>query len=166
MHREVDIGSVLEVSPPSNDFEMDSGSRPRLFVAGGIGITPIMAMAYRAAGRAEPFQLHYVARSPEVMPFRAELLIEFGDRVVLYFDEGLSGHALPLADLLASHAERGPVYVCGPTAMIDEALLLAEQIGYAAGGLHVERFSEPAPRPSGDPPVMSMRRQSGLTLTP
>ena len=164
MHHEVGIGSILEASPPENDFELDSGSHPRLFVAGGIGIAAIIAMAHRTAARDEPFELHYVARSLEVMPFRSELLVDFGDRVVLYFDEGVAGRALALADLLACHAKRGPVYVCGPTAMIDEAVLLATQIGYPPGALHVERFSEPvAPRP-GDPRVKFMLPRSASTV--
>ena len=165
MHHEVGIGSILEVSPPRNDFEMDSGRQPRLFVADGIGITPIMAMAYRADARDEPFELHYVARSFEMMPFRSELLTEFGDRVVLYFDEGVAGRALPLAGLLACHAKRGPAYVCGPTAMIDEALLLATHIGYPEGAVHVKRSSEFVASRTADLGVELMLRRSGLTVT-
>lgn len=144
MHGSIRIGSALEMAGPQNGFPLDSGDAPRLFVAGGIGISPIMTMAYHAHVRNEPFCLHYVARSADLMPFRSELITAFGDRVFLYFDQGITERGLNLAQLLAEHAGRGPVYVCGPNGMIDAALRLASQLGLQDGTVRFERFSATA----------------------
>lgn len=165
MHESVRAGTTLEVAGPQNHFEMDRQGRPRLFIAGGIGITPLMAMAYRSAARNEAFALHYVARSPELMPFRSELITAFGDRVFLYSDQGHPEDGLDLRQLLAQYGHGGPVYVCGPPGMIDETLRLAAELRLVEGTVRFERFSSTAAHLSSDRPFELVLRRSRRTLT-
>ena len=67
-------GAVLPCSAPHNDFELSDKAKEFLFIAGGIGITPIMSMVRHLALRdGRRFKLHYLTRSPEETAFRDEL---------------------------------------------------------------------------------------------
>jgi ferredoxin-NADP reductase len=134
-------GAVLGVRGPRNAF----GLRPAeayLFVAGGIGITPILPMVRRAAALGTDWRLVYGGRSRSTMPFLRELA-EFGERVdVRPQDEtGL----LPLAELLATPRRGALVYCCGPApllAAVEESMAAA---GWPPDALSVERFAPVAP---------------------
>jgi ferredoxin-NADP reductase len=126
------------VSLPRNNFALEA-SRDFIFVAGGIGITPILPMIAAAHAEGATWSLHYGGRTRPSMAFFDEVS-EYGSRVsVLPQDEcGL----LPLDDILAGGDPNAQVYCCGP-----EPLLTAVEsaIGPAdSQRLHLERFR---PRP-------------------
>jgi vanillate O-demethylase ferredoxin subunit len=73
MHDDVQVGSVLRVSAPKNLFGL-SDAPHSVLVAGGIGVTPILAMAQQLHEDGRDFSLHYCARSPERMAFRQEIV--------------------------------------------------------------------------------------------
>lgn len=83
IHDEVSKGSTVTVSEPRNNFELISAQRYN-FIAGGIGITPILAMIQSAQTRQADWALHYGGRTASSMAFTAELADSFGDRVRLY----------------------------------------------------------------------------------
>ncbi|HVW40141.1 MAG TPA: PDR/VanB family oxidoreductase [Amycolatopsis sp.] len=125
LHDHVSVGGALRVSEPRNNFPLIPAER-HVFVAGGIGITPLLPML----ARARDWTLFYGGRNRSRMAFLDELG-RYGDRVrVLPEDEhGL----LPLAEIFA--ASDGPVYCCGP-----EPLLAAAERLCQPGRLRVERF--------------------------
>lgn len=136
VHEVLRAGSVLRVRGPRNAFGFVEAPS-YLFLAGGIGITPILPMV-RAAGTRG--QLVYLGSSRERMPFLDELPgaevrpdDEFGPPDV--------------AELLAKAAPGAAVYVCGPAGMLAAAQRLAFEIN-PTGSLHVERFA-PAPVEGG-----------------
>lgn len=142
------VGQRVQISDPRNAFMMPlpgSGSRSeRLrFIAGGIGITPILPMVRLADRLGLDWSLRYTGRHRDSLPFLEELE-GFGDRVRVLTDEG-SG--LPTAaDLLDDVTPRTAVYACGPPPMMD---LVRAGVPERCE-LHIERFS-PVPVVHGRP---------------
>ncbi|MFI1018689.1 PDR/VanB family oxidoreductase [Streptomyces sp. NPDC020965] len=142
LHRFLRPGTVIAAGRPRNNFPLLPAPR-YLFVAGGIGITPILPMLYEAERRGVPWNLLYGGRGRASMAFLAELA-PYGDRVRVWAHDERG--RLPLADALAE-ARPAPgdapvaVYCCGPGGLLDALTgLCAEADGLHA---HVERFKAP-----------------------
>lgn len=158
VHDGLHTGCAVAVSPPRNRFRLGSAAE-YLFVAGGIGITPLLPMIAQVAAEGLPWHLTYGGRSRRSMAFLGELAT-YGDKVrVVPQDEfGM----LELAGLLAARGGRH-VYCCGP-----EPLLLAVErlcADWPAGSLHVERFVAPAAEGPDEPTAFEVEcAESGLTV--
>jgi len=112
------VGDLLQVGPPHNTFELSEKAAQYLLIAGGIGITPIMAMARRLAAIGKRFRLVYLTRSPEETAFAAELQDEpFRGRVTLHHDGGDPARAFDLWPRLEK--PNGHVYCCGPRGLLE-----------------------------------------------
>ena len=112
-------GDMLEISEPRNAFELDEKAPGHLFIAGGIGIAPVMAMVRRCAATGAPFRLYYCARTPEDAAFRDELMAApFASRVTIHPDAGDPARALDLWPLLEKPG-REHLYCCGPRSMLE-----------------------------------------------
>lgn len=137
------VGDVIDISHPRNAFylappEAEPASSRLRFIAGGIGITPILPMLRHAEKAGLDWGLVYTGRHRRSLPFLDELSA-YPDRVTVRTDDrgGLPGPA----ELLDGVDDRTAVYVCGPSpivTMIQDALPAG-----SAGGLHYERFSPP-----------------------
>lgn len=151
------IGDEIVVSDPRNGFLMPlpgSGSRAaRLrFIAGGIGITPILPMVRLAEQVGVPWSLRYTGRSRESLPFLDELA-QYGDKVQVRTDDE---HGLPsAADLLDGVDDATAVYACGPPPMMDLVVLAVP----VSTELHIERFS-PLPVADGAPFEVELARSA------
>jgi len=111
------VGDLLQVGPPHNTFELSEKAAQYLLIAGGIGITPIMAMARRLAAIGKRFRLVYLTRSPGETAFAAELQCEpFHGRVTLHHDGGDPARAFDLWPLLEK--PNGQLYCCGPRGLL------------------------------------------------
>ncbi len=144
VHRRLEAGGILELDGPRNNFPLVDAPG-YLFVAGGIGITPLLPMIREVERRGLPWRLLYGGRSLASMAFAAELTALGGDRVALR-PQDVHG-LLDLPSALASAADGTAVYACGP-----EPLLTAlEQTcaGFPRLTLHTERFSPRSPRTEG-----------------
>jgi ferredoxin-NADP reductase len=161
VHDMVREGDVLDGRGPRNNFELLSSQR-YLFLAGGIGITPILSMAAAADCAGAAWRLHYGVRARARMAFAGDLTAAYGDRVALHVDD--EGTGLDLGALLAAPQAGTLVYCCGPEGMLAAAETLCAS--WPPGSLHVERF---APRPQGplqrDEAFEIELAQTGLTLT-
>jgi vanillate O-demethylase ferredoxin subunit len=150
MHDDIDTGSILQISEPKNHFPLVAAGRT-LLLAGGIGVTPILAMAESLAARGAAFEMHYCARAPERAAFRKRIGASgFADRVHFHYDSGDAGQKLDLATLLTAPAPDTHLYVCGPQGFIDHVLGAAKAQGWPAAQLHVEYFGTAAVDTSGD----------------
>lgn len=134
LHDELAVGDALRVSVPRNHFPLVDADE-YLFVAGGIGITPLLPMIAAVAARGAAWRMVYAGRRPATMAFVPELA-RFDDRVRVWCDDrdGL----LDLGVTLAAAGPDAEVYCCGP-----EPLLNAIEDACAAAGRrapHVERF--------------------------
>jgi ferredoxin-NADP reductase len=159
VHERLTVGAKLRVDGPRNHFPLLDATE-YLFIAGGIGITPIVAMidATEASGR--PWSLLYGGRRRASMAF-LDRLAGYGDRVSIrpQDETGL----LDLGVLPAQPAAGTLVYCCGP-----EPLLAAVEqrcAGWPSGALHVERFApKPQAGPAGAETFEIVLAQSELTL--
>ncbi|WP_394839075.1 PDR/VanB family oxidoreductase [Pendulispora rubella] len=114
MHDKIAPGHTLSVSEPKNDFPLEEEGEHWTLVAGGIGATPLVAMAYRLHALRRCFDFHYCARSREHLPFRAELeALVAPDRLHIHANE-----RAPLARLLAKPSKNAFVYCCGPPSLM------------------------------------------------
>ncbi len=135
---EVKPGDLLEVSAPRNDFPLVAAPR-YVFIAGGIGITPILAMArHLVSTGGPPFRLYYVARTPEAMAFRDVLSgAAFHGRVVMHCDGGDPDRAFDLWPVLERPAG-AHVYCCGPRGLMQAVRDMTGHWSRAA--VHFEDF--------------------------
>lgn len=140
LHGSVRCGTQLAISAPRNHFRLDPAASRYRFVAGGIGITPIMAMIHWCNAKGRPWKLFYAARSRQRAAFYEELR-QFGpERVHFHFDEE-RGDVMRVADTLAALAEGEQVYCCGPQPLM--RAVEAATSGLPAGVAHFEWFAAP-----------------------
>ena len=141
MHDQVVEGTVLQVSAPKNHFPLHEKAASSLLLAGGIGITPIIAMAERLASIRAPFVMHYCTRSPARTAYAERLrTAPFAGNVHFHFDDG---HAEQRFDLVAHLKAPQPgvhLYVCGPKGFMDAALATARDAGWGEQQIHFEYF--------------------------
>ncbi|BCM66447.1 hypothetical protein EASAB2608_01781 [Streptomyces sp. EAS-AB2608] len=156
VHEQLTEGMELEVRGPRNRFPLVAAPA-YVFVAGGIGITPVLPML-RALPEGTEWRLLYGGRTRASMPFLEEVGKLAGDRLTVVAED--EDGRPDLAALFADTPEGTAVYCCGPeglTAAVEEALP-------AGAALHLERF---APRTAAGPDTafeLELRR-SGRTLT-
>lgn len=144
LHASVRAGDVLKVSAPRNHFPLARGARRHLLLAGGIGITPMMAMIAELEAAGADFRLHYCSRSPERTAFRdrlARLAVE--GRAVHHFDHGDPARGVSLADLLRTPEIGTHLYYCGPPGMM--AAVAKASAHWPEGTVHCEFFGAPPP---------------------
>lgn len=161
VHDSLVAGAEVDVRGPRNHFPLVPSPR-YVFIAGGIGITPMLPMIDAAAAAGASWELHYGGRSRRSMAFLESLEEATGQQVTLHPQDEVG--LIDLERLLGTPRADTLVYCCGP-----EPLLLAVEqrcAGWPGGSLHVERF---APREVGEP-VLSDAFEvelatSGLSLT-
>ncbi len=139
MHDTICTGSLLRISYPKNLFPLVDAPHS-LLVAGGIGITPILAMAMELTRAQKSFELHYCARSAARMAFRDQLARDAAACNHFYFDDG-PGTGFDPAAAIQSTPSGTHLYACGPSGFIDIVLNAARQAGWAENRLHREHFS-------------------------
>lgn len=134
VHDSLQVGASIRVSGPRNHFEFipERGTR-YLFIAGGIGITPISTMLASAAAVGVDFRLEYAGRSRETMALASELQDAYPGRVTLYV--GDEGQRMDLAALFADLPPFTTTYCCGPARLIE-----AVEVAATGRQLKVERF--------------------------
>ncbi|MBZ9790102.1 PDR/VanB family oxidoreductase [Rhizobium sp. 3T7] len=159
MHEKVREGDQLKVSYPVNLFQPDWRGRKHLLIAGGIGITPFIAMMQQFSRQGANFELHYAVRSLDRGAYCRELVEQYGpQRVKIYCDA--DGNFIPVARLLESQPLGTHLYVCGPSGMIDGVLKTGIEAGWPQQNLHSERFLSSQP---GKPFSIELTR-SGKTV--
>jgi vanillate monooxygenase ferredoxin subunit len=147
LHDVVREGDSLTISAPRNQFPLHETAEPAILIGGGIGITPLLAMAYELSSAGRSFHMHYFARSVSAAAFRGLLKSgEFDAKCSLHF--GLSPPAVNtrMMSCLAAAPRAAHVYVCGPGPFIDTAVALAKRARPDLTA-HFERFTGTTPSP-------------------
>ena len=141
MHERVNEGDVLEIGAPRNLFPLAEGGAHHLLLAGGIGITPLLAMAEALAAAGASFELHYCTRSAARTAFAARLAEpRFAGRVHLHHDDGPAAQKLDIAARLAAPRAGEHLYLCGPQGFLNAVLGAARGSGWPAAQGHFESF--------------------------
>nr|WP_277351784.1 FAD-dependent monooxygenase [Antrihabitans stalactiti] len=137
------VGAAVAVVGPRNNFALDDATE-YVFIAGGIGITPILTMIAAAENAGKPWRLLYRGRSAAHLPFGADLAERYGDKVTLS-----NGETDPRPDLgswIDGLPAGSAVYSCGPNSLMEAVVETADR--HPRVTAHIERFvpTESAPR--------------------
>ena len=165
IHETLRPGQVVSVSPPRNNFALIDSPR-YLFIAGGIGITPIYAMIREAERRGAQWELYYGGRNRASMAFLHELgAYDSRVHVVPQDTDGI----LDLPALLGDAVPDTLVYTCGPEPLL--AAVEQFETNWPDGAIQLERFKakvRPADEDGGDRPFDVICSRSGIktTVTP
>lgn len=144
LHDQVRVGELLTVGPPRNAFALAPGATHTMLLAGGIGITPLKAMAHALRRRGASFELHYCARTARHAAFVKELqeLVPPGC-LHFHFDNGDPAQGLDIASLLRQPADGTHLYYCGPGGFMKACA--EASVHWLAGTVHSEHFKAPEP---------------------
>lgn len=168
LHEQLRTGTVVTISAPRNLFALDESSSFNVFIAGGIGITPMLSMIARSQALGTPWRLHYAARTRQHAGFLDRLATygrQAGTDVQLNFDQEPGGQMLNLDSVIAEIPAGAHVYACGPTTMLQAyeqavASLPAERV-------HREYFAaKESAAAEGSYTVTLARSQRTLQISP
>lgn len=139
IHDNFRVGTALTVSRPINAFRLTRHRTNTLLVAGGIGVTPMVAMARSLRGRSVAFSMLYAGQDRLAMAYVDELESLCGDRLTVHES---SRDGIPdLARLLSGQPADTVVYVCGPGAMIEALRGVASALGWRKERVRFEVFN-------------------------
>lgn len=154
-------GCSVEIGKPRNLFPLAQAARRSILIGGGIGITPMIAMAHALCARDCEFELHYCARSRSRSAFVDELeKADFASCVHTHFSER-SGR-IDAAAVLGQWQAGTHVYLCGPQRFMDSIIDAARCLGYPEDHIHHEYFQMEVDASGGSFEVVAAR--SGKTV--
>jgi ferredoxin-NADP reductase len=142
LHERVRPGDVLAASVPRNHFALAKDQVPSVLIAGGIGITPLWAMAQTLEAQGRPWELHYGARCREdavLLPqIEAFAVSTRHGRVCLYFSRIAGGCRMDMGSVIRQAPLNAHFYCCGSTPMLEQYKLLTQEL--PATHVHLEHF--------------------------
>lgn len=160
LHDNVRVGDLVEVSAPRNSFRLDPTAERHRFLAGGIGIAPIMSMITELRRRGATFEVDYCTRSPEKTAFRVELAPLAADgRLRFHHDGGNPANGLDIAAALRAPRAGTHLYYCGPAPMMAAAAEAA--LAWPAAAVHCEYFTAAPLLPAEERPFRIRLARSG-----
>lgn len=160
VHEQLRPGQLVAVSEPRNNFELIDAPH-YMFIAGGIGITPILSMIREVDRRGASWELHYGGRSKRGMAFLDEIA-EFHGAVDIVCED--SAGMLNLPDLLTVPRPDALVYTCGPEGLL--GAVESHGAGWPDGSIRLERFKPKVADPiaaGGDRSVRVVCSRSGIS---
>jgi hypothetical protein len=140
IHATWQIGTRLALDHPVNQFPLHDDDRHAVLIAGGIGITPIKAMALALKARGNSFELHYSGRTAADMAYRDRLTSELPGQLHLYFTRTAGATRLDLHAAMASAPPGALFYVCGPGSLIEAARAAASELAIPFERIQSESF--------------------------
>jgi vanillate O-demethylase ferredoxin subunit len=170
MHENVKEGDVLTATEPLQNFPLVEDAANSILLAGGIGITPMLAMGYRLKVLGKKVHLHYCSRSAEETAFMDEVKQLFGADVTFHHDGGDPSKGINLKETFKDHPEGTHLYVCGPVGLLNATRDAVSH--WPEGTVHFELFT--SARSDEQVAEMASRenfafevelKQSGVTLT-
>jgi len=139
MHNVVQTGDVLAISAPRANFPLRRDAMKTILVAGGIGITPMLAMAQVLNAQQLSFELHYFAQTEAHLSFK-EILAEFGNSLVPHLGLTPVETGATLKQVLSGYDNANHLYICGPGPMLEATRALASDQGWPDEAVHFEYF--------------------------
>jgi len=162
-HEHLLPGTPMRISAPRNLFPLAGDATRSLLLGGGIGITPMIAMAHALHAQGQPFELHYRGRSRSRCAFVDELLAApFAASVFTHFSDEGPEQQLDLAQVLGPATPGVHLYTCGPASFMDWVIEGARQQGYDDAHIHHEYFQAEVDTSGGSFEVVAAR--SGKTV--
>ena len=142
VHDRIRVQDIVKISVPRNHFELNRDAKKVILIAGGIGVTPLKAMAHELEASGIDFEMHYCAKDLAYAAFTAELegLRERG-KLQYHFDGGQPGAGLDIDRLLSEPVSGAHVYYCGPSGFMKACAEASAH--WPAGSVHFEHFKAP-----------------------
>lgn len=156
------ISQEVHISLPRNHFPLGEHKGKAVLIGGGIGITPLISMAYSLKNDCRPFELHYCVKTVENAGFINELQMQFSQELSVYESKGTPSKRLAAEILFSTFQGDEHVYICGPTHFMDSIVETARSLGIASNRLHTEYFSSDVEL--GGEAFEVICQQSGKTL--
>jgi reductive dehalogenase len=165
LHRIFNEGRKVFISRPINHFPLHEDASFTYLMGGGIGITPMIAMAHRLHAINAPFELHYSGRTRDTMGYLEDLsAMPWADRVTLHVSA--EGTRADLGNLF-SHQPGAHVYTCGGEAYMAAIMDAAARAGFDEDNCHLEYFSVPeAPDYENHPFTMKLSKSGKVLEVP
>ena len=163
LHETVREGDVLAISEPRNNFPLRRDSVRTILLAGGIGITPLLAMAQALDRMGLAFELHCFAQSEDHLAF-GEVLDGLGDSVIRHLGLSPDQTVREIRHVVAEHPAYTHLYVCGPGPMLEAARQEASRAGWPDDAVHFEYFKNTTEIDDSSTFEVALAR-SALTLT-
>jgi vanillate O-demethylase ferredoxin subunit len=139
LHERIAVADQLVIGEPRNLFPLHDHESPAILFAGGIGITPLLAMAEHLTLTGRLFSLHYCARSKDKAAFRDRIAASsFNACAATYFSS--EGPVFDASSVLSQADPDAHLYVCGPSGFMDYVLETARASGWDEARLHREYF--------------------------
>jgi vanillate O-demethylase ferredoxin subunit len=142
LHETLRAGDILAIGAPRNNFPLDETAAMNVFIAGGIGVTPMMSMIARSQALGTPWRLYYAARARGNAAFLDALNSDHGRRggeVHLHFDQESNGQVLNIGAIVQALPAMAHVYCCGPLPMLDAYEKATATL--PPGRVHMEYFT-------------------------
>lgn len=141
IHKAVHAGDRLRIGLPRNLFPLEPAASRSILIGGGIGLTPLLAMARHCAATAADFTLHYCARTRAKAAFLDELATApLASHSHLHFDDGEAAQRFVPERDLPPPASGIHLYVCGPAGFMEWVIGAAHRLGYPEAQIHREYF--------------------------
>lgn len=164
IHEEVQVGDLLQIGLPRNNFALVPDAEHFILLAGGIGVTPLVSMAIQLAREGQSFEFHYCARSRERAAFADQMLAApYAAKVQFHFDDGDPGQKLNLNKVLAQPAARKYVYACGPAGFLNHVRDEAKKSAWSLSSVQFESFGAVAMERAGDSSFEVRIASTGIT---
>lgn len=161
VHDSLEVGTILSIRGPRNHFPLISAQHTA-FIAGGIGITPLLPMMRELSRQGKSWELHYGGKSLAALAYLDALQLMQGQQISIYLKD--ETRRVPVSEVVGKLPQNTVIYVCGPESMIDEV----EAEGIAHGlEVKLERFSssgQPIDHDNDTSFEVTLER-SGTTLT-
>lgn len=142
LQHEATVGTQLLVSAPRNNFRLHADASPAILVAGGIGITPILAMARELKARGSHFSMNYFARSKANAVFHEEIYAgDLSSNSKVSFDTDPVEKKRAISDVFSEMLPETHLYVCGPHGFMELVMEHARTNGLPSSNIHRELFS-------------------------
>jgi tetrachlorobenzoquinone reductase len=143
IHDSLRVGATLLMSTPRNNFPLVPNASRYAFIAGGIGITPIMPMIAWCIAHDKPWRLLYCAASRQRAAFVDDISTLSGGLARFYFDQEHGGRHVDIADWMDERADGDHLYCCGPAGLMHS--VESYSTNWPPGSLHFEWFAAPPP---------------------
>ena len=164
LHRIFSQGRRIFVSRPINHFPLVDDATHSILMGGGIGITPMIAMAHELHAKGKSFTLHYSGRSRDTMGFLDDMAaFPWADRVKLHISS--EGTRVDLANVMAGYQPGWHVYTCGAERYMSSVMDAATEAGFPEEARHLEYFSVPEQPDYVNEPFKVKLMKSGKEFT-
>lgn len=141
MHNNFVEGNTIQISAPRNNFDLDVNADEYVLVGGGIGLTPILAMAHTLQEKGKPFKLHICARSIEHVPFYKDIsYLPFSRDIVVHLDDGAEEQKFNPSKDLGKKGKSKQLYICGPSGFMEWVIAGAKKNRWSDVNIFSETF--------------------------